>query len=277
MKSAVLVNFWKTIRRHLIRLRAIWAILLVSLLLSGCVNYDVGINFEGTHRGTIVQQIELEERLTNFSGAQVQEWLKSIERRARQLQGKSERLSERELRVTIPFSSGAELESKFNQFFNPIERKQQMPPKAAQALDLPTFDSKFHLEQGNFLLVERNYLSYDLDLRSLGVLSNDGKVLVSPGSLLDLRFSLESPWGARSVNRAIDMPRPETYEGGQQLVWTLQPGQVNHLEAVFWLPNPLGIGTVAIALLVLVGFYLKYKSFPWSVPPNVPPAVPEGQ
>lgn len=275
MKPAILVDLWKTIRRLLVRLRAIWAILLVSLLLSGCVNYDVGINFEGPHRGTIVQQIELEERLTNFSGAQVQEWLKSIERRARQLQGKTERLSERELIVTIPFSSGADLESKFDRFFNPIDRKQPTPPKAAEALDLPTFDSKFHLEQGNFLLVERNHLSYDLDLRSLGVLSNDGKVLVSPGSLLDLRFRLETPWGARSINRAIDMPRPETEDG--QLVWRLQPGQVNHIEAVFWLPSPLGIGTVAIVLLVLAGFYLKYKSFPWSAPPSAPPAVPEGQ
>jgi hypothetical protein len=275
MKPAIVVDFWKITRRLLLRLRAIWVILLVSLLLSGCVDYDVGINFAGVHRGTIVQQIELEERLTNFSGAQVQEWLESIERRARQLQGKTKRLSERELIVTIPFSSGAELESKFNRFFNPVERKQPKPPKAAEALDLPTFESKFHLDQGNFLLVERNHLSYDLDLRSLGVLSNDGKVLVSPGSLLDLRFRVEAPWGARNVNRAIDMPRPETEDG--QLVWRLQPGQINHLEAVFWLPSPLGIGTVAIVLLVLAGFYLKYQSLPWSAPPSAPPAVPEGQ
>jgi hypothetical protein len=129
------------------------------------------------------------------------------------------------------------------------------------------------LAQGNFFLVQRNKLSYDLDLRSLGVVSTKGNVIVSPSSLLDLQFSLETPWGARGVEKAANAIQPQVYENGHQLVWILQPGQVNHIEAVFWLPSPLGVGTLVIVLLVLGGFYLKYQSFPWTMAQVTPSAT----
>jgi hypothetical protein len=258
------------IRRILGRLRVFWVILLASMLLSGCVNYDVGVNFESQHQGQIVQHIKLGEQLTNFSNTQAQEWLRSIERRAKQLQGTTKRLANEEIIVTIPFQSGTELESKFNQFFNPAVKKSK-PTKTTETVDLPNFNSKFHLNQGNFILWQRNHLSYDLDLRSLGVLSSKGNVVVTPSSLLDLQFSLETPWGARSIEESANAIRPNVYDDGHQLVWMLKPGQINHLEAVFWLPSPLGIGTFVIVLFVLGGFYIKYKSFPWVV---TKPAMP---
>jgi hypothetical protein len=268
----VVVDLLQLIPRILVRLRVLWVILLASLLLSGCVNYEVGVNFEGEHKGKIVQHIQLGEQLTNFSNSQAQEWVKSIERRAQQLEGKTKRLSNQDIIVTIPFNSGAELESKFNQFFNPVVNKGSSS-KTVETVDLPKFDSKFHLHQGNFLFWQRNQLSYDLDLRSLGVLSANGNIIISPGSLLDLQFSLESPWGARSIEKADNAITPEVYDNGHQLVWTLKPGQLNHLEAVFWLPSPLGIGTFVILLLILGGFYWKYKSFPWTVTESVAPAA----
>ncbi len=110
------------------------------------------------------------------------------------------------------------------------------------------------------MLIERNRLRYDLDLRSLGVLSSDGNVLISPGSLISLEFRLKTPWGARSV--ASDKTIPQLRQEGGELIWQLVPGEVNHLEAVFWLPSPLGIGTLVIVFLVLLGTYLKYpRSF----------------
>ena len=263
MKPAV-VELLLFCRRILGRLRGLWVILLSSLLLSGCVQYDVGVNFEGQHRGAITQHIKLGEQLTSFSNEQATEWLRSIEQRARQLQGKTKRLSDEEIVVTIPFNNGQELASKFNQFFNPVEQKKSSS-QTTQAVDLPQLESKLLLDQGNFLLVQRDRLSYDLDLRSLGVLSSKGNVIVSPSSLLDLKFSLETPWGARSIEKAENAIHPEVYDDGHQLVWKLQPGQLNHIEAVFWLPSPLGVGTLAIALFILGGFYLKYKSFPWQV------------
>jgi hypothetical protein len=268
----VVVDLLQLIPRILVRLRVLWVILLASLLLSGCVNYEVGVNFEGEHKGKIVQHIQLGEQLTNFSNSQAQEWVKSIERRAQQLEGKTKRLSNQDIVVTIPFNSGAELESKFNQFFNPVV-KESSSSKTVETVDLPKFDSKFHLNQGNFLFWQRNQLSYDLDLRSLGVLSANGNIIISPGSLLDLQFSLETPWGARSIEKADNAITPEVYDDGHQLVWTLKPGQLNHLEAVFWLPSPLGIGTFVILLLILGGFYWKYKSFPWTVTESVAPAA----
>lgn len=271
MKAAV-VDLLPFIRRILGRLRVLWVILLASLLVSGCVKYDVGVNFESQHRGELVQHIKLGEQLTSFSNSQAQEWLKSIERRTRQLEGKAKRLSDEELVVTIPFASGTELASKFNQFFNPVVKKGSKS-KAVETANLPNFSSKFSLEQGNWFFLQRNKLIYDLDLRSLGVLSTNGDVIVSPSSLLDLQFSLNTPWGARSVEKAANAISPAVYDDGHKLVWTLIPGQLNHLEAVFWLPSPLGIGTFAIALLVLGGFYLKYKSFPGAVAQPVAPAA----
>ncbi len=95
-----------------------WVVLLASLLLSGCVNYDVGVNFDNSNHGELVQHIKLGERLTSFSGDYVYEWLNSIERRARKLEGKTKRISPEEIIVTIPFSNGQELQQKFNEFFN---------------------------------------------------------------------------------------------------------------------------------------------------------------
>lgn len=270
MKSAV-VNILSFCRLILWRLRVLWAILLSSLLLTGCVQYNLGVNFEGQHHGAIVQHIKLGEQLTSFSNEQAQEWLRSIEQRATQLQGETKRLSDEEIIVTIPFNNGTELESKFNQFFNPVAQKKS-PANAGDMVELTALNSKFHLTQGNLIFVQRNKLSYDLDLRSLGVLSANGNVIVSPSSLLDLQFSLETPWGARSVNTAGNAISPEVYNDGHQLVWKLQPGQLNHLEAVFWLPSPLGVGTLAIVLLILSGFYFKYKSFPWIMTKPVAPA-----
>lgn len=253
--------------------RLLWLVLVASLLLSGCVRYDVGINFDNPHRGEIVQHIKLGERLTSFSGDSAQEWLNSIERRTRQLQGKTKRLSNEEITVTIPFNNGAELEAKFNEFFNPVDKTEVVATNAVETL--PTIDSHLKLHQNNLLLLLRNRLSYDLDLRSLSLIATNGNVLVSPGSILDLEFSLNTPWGARSVdmNNAI---HPESSQNGRQLLWILKPGQLNHLEAVFWLPSPIGIGTVLIALLVAAGIYLRYNFMPDpTIIQRTQPAVPE--
>ncbi|MEP0808068.1 DUF3153 domain-containing protein [Coleofasciculus sp. FACHB-SPT9] len=254
------------------KMRVFWAMLLAVVLLSGCVQYDAGVRFENPNRGEIVQHIKLGEQLTALSSEQAQEWLDSLQRRARQLQGKTKRISNQEVVVTIPFASGAELEEKFNQFFNPPAKKGS---QATTDTDLPKINSHLSLRQGNFLFWIRNRLSYDLDLRSLGVLSTNGNVIVSPGSLFDLDFSLRTPWGARSVEKAENALNPVVSEKGHLLVWTLKPGEVNHVEAVFWLPSPLGIGTLMIILLVVAGFYLKYNRGKGSGVSSAPPSVPQ--
>jgi hypothetical protein len=238
----------------------LWLVLLTSLLLTGCVKYDVGLNFDNSNSGEFVQHIKLGERLTSFSGDSVYEWLNSIERRARQLEGKTQRVSQEEIIVTIPFSSGRELQEKFNEFFNSRTNQSSEAVQNKSDSELPKIESNVLLEQNYFLLLVRNRLIYDLDLRSLALIASKGNVLANAGSILDLEFSLKTPWGAKNIQLTETAIEPE--KNGNQLVWRLQPGQLNHIEAVFWLPSPLGIGALLITLFVWGGLYLRYNFMP---------------
>lgn len=239
-----------------------WRIVLISVLaifvLSGCVKYDVGINIESPSRGAIVQHVRLDDRLSSLSSSAAQAWLTNLEERTRRLHGKTRRLSSKELEVTIPFTTGDELQRKFNEFFNPKAKSRYVN---VRKLDLPPIASHLSVQQGNFLLLEHRRLVYDVDLRSLGVSAPDGDVLVNPSSLMDLEFRIQAPWGVSNVVRKNTLP---TRREGKQLVWVLQPGQLNHLEAAFWMPSPLGIGTVIVIAIVAAGVYFK----------NLQPAAP---
>jgi hypothetical protein len=231
------------------------------MFLTGCVRYEVGVNFENQHRGEIVQHIKLEQQLTTLSGSEGTKWLSSLEQRAAQLQGKTKHISPQEIVVSIPFGNGQELVEKFNQFFQ-SEAQSPSGAIAPENLDLVQLNSQMSVKQSNWLIVERNQLSLNVDLRALGVLSKQGNIIVSPGSLIDLEFVLNTPWGARSLGDGTTLT-PEIGQASDQLVWHLQPGQINIIEVVFWAPNFLGLGTIAIALLMLAGFYFKYRRLPW--------------
>ncbi|MEG3970540.1 DUF3153 domain-containing protein [Microcoleus sp. T2B6] len=231
-------------------------------LVTGCVQYDVGVNFESQTRGEIVQHIKLGERLTSFSSETVAEWLKSVERRVRLLDGKTKRLSPTEVLVRIPFNNGSELQDKFNQFYNPVAPTTQYRVSSPLETDLPKFESHLSVKQNNLLLVLRNRLSLELDLRSLSLLSSNGSLLLSPGGLLELDFSLNTPWGAESIETVAGALIPESSQQGKQLVWKIKPGEVNYLEAIFWIPSPVGIGALIIALFVAAGIALKYQILP---------------
>lgn len=253
--------------------RLLWSVLLASLLLSGCVQYEVGVNFAQPNSGEIVQHIKLGERLTSLSGDSIAAWLDSIESRTKKLQGKAKRISDQEVIVTIPFNNGAELVEKFNTFFHPTGNQNAVDP-TTQDSQLPQIDSRLSLNQNNLLLLVRNRLIYDLDLRSLELISTNSNLQITSNSLFEFQFSLNTPWGGRSVE-AENAAHAE--KQGQQLVWQLQPGQLNHIEAVFWLPNPLGIGTVLIVLFVAAGIYLRYKFMPDPTVMYAPPVAPEVQ
>jgi hypothetical protein len=245
--------------KSFVRVRFVCLVLLASLLLSGCVQYEAGVNFDNSNRGELVQHIKLAERLTSFSGDSVHEWLNSIERRARKQEGKVRRLSKSEIVVTIPFSNGEELQTKFNEFFNPnINQKTEV--KGTSDSELPKIESNLLLFQNNFLLLVRNRLIYDVDLRSLSLIASNGNVLANAGSILDLEFSLKTPWGAKIIQETESAIAPEKSQN--KLVWKLIPGQLNHIETVFWLPSPLGIGTLLIILFVGGGLYLRYTFMP---------------
>lgn len=252
-------------------LRSQWALflLLLAVVLSGCVNAELGINFRGQTGGEIVQRIKLADPLTTFNGATTQEWFDKIKHRTRQLQGEAKQVSAQEIAVTIPFNSGTDLEAKLNQFL--LEEFTSAPSTNANAQLEPLLQSHLAVTQQNFLLLLRHHLSFDLDLQSLGIQSLQGNLLLSPEALVKLEFSLSTPWGARSLSTGKDPLNTSPQQQIGPLVWTLQPGQLNHLEAVFWFPSPLGVGAVAIALFVAGGTYLKYGLF---APPPTSPSLP---
>ncbi|WP_071188613.1 DUF3153 domain-containing protein [Trichormus sp. NMC-1] len=231
-----------------------WVVISAAFMLSGCVQYDLGINYNNTNNGEIVQHIQLSEKLTSFSGDYIWEWLNSLERRARKLEGSAKRISPEELIVKIPFSNGRELQEKFSGFFN--YRSSQNPNQVPQDSEIPTIASNLLVEENNFLLLSRNRLIYDLDLRSLSALTSKRNVLAGSASVLNLDFSLQTPWGVKTIQKTEDAIQPE--KDGKQLIWKLKPGELNHIEVVFWLPNMLGIGALIIILFVWGGFYLRY-------------------
>ena len=234
-------------------------ILCMMTLLTGCVRYDVGVNFNTPHQGKIVQHIKVSEQLTSLSPSEARKWLNSIEKRSRALKGKVKRVDSQEVIVTIPFINGRELTEKFNQLFH--TDTDVNTAIASDKTDLVQLDSQIALEQSNLVFFERNHLNLSIDLRALDVLAHQGKITVTPGSLIDLQFQLNTPLAANSVSGADNL-EPKISTLGKGLVWQLKPGQINHIEAVFWLPSPLGIGAAVISLFTIFGYVIKYRRFP---------------
>lgn len=239
--------------KHRSMVRIFWPLyLILAIALTGCVKYDVGVNFQSQTYGQMVQRVQISDRLHDFSQVVAEQWLESLQERTRKLRGKTQRISERELLVTIPFYNGADLASKFNEFFNPTHPQTQPEDET-----LPQLTSELILAQNNFWVAIRNHLEMDVDLRSLAVLSSEGNVLVSPGSLFNLQFALTTPWSAKPITDPETSLTPISDPENHQLIWTLQAGEINHLEVIFWVPSPIGIGALIILAAVFGGITLK--------------------
>lgn len=225
----------------------------ITIALSGCVKYDTGVNFSSLNYGEIVQHIQLGKQLSSFSQTAVKTWVKSIEERTKQAEGQIERISDREFKVIIPFNNAQELVTKIDRYFNPTPVNTE---------DRSTFNAHMQIEQNNFLVAVRNHLTYDIDLRSFSIHSSDPKIAISSPRIVDLNFSLDSPWGVSDSGKPGNIAGVKTMQH-QQINWELKPGEINHLDAIFWLPNPLGIGAMLIILIASGGYYLKYRQLPW--------------
>lgn len=230
-------------------------LLLLPLFLSGCVHYDVGIHFNGLHRGEIVQHIELGQQLTNFSQADVEDWLGSLQQRSRALGGKTQRLSPQAVELTIPFANAEQLERKFNRFFSPTQGTATQPPS-----ELVRLDSQLSAEQNNFLLLQRTHLQLNIDLTALGTIKGENSMLVGASSLLDLEFRFQTPWGMEIITPEGKNIDALVKQNGTETIWYLQPGANNEIEVAFWLPEPLGWGAIAILILVYIGLVLNNRS-----------------
>jgi hypothetical protein len=248
------------------------------IFLSGCVRYDLELNFPNSNSGTILQHIRLGEQLTSFSQREGNAWFSILETRAKKLHGKTTKISPEEIVITIPFANGQDLVSKFNTFFadstitknvnkeevnneevNKEEVNNEEVNNEENKNELIELKAEMSIKQSNLLFVERNKLNISADLSSLGVVSEEGDVIFSSGDLIDLEIQFNFPWG---VKLSQNEPPSPTEESTSQFIWKLQPGQINQTTAIFWLPNYVGLGTLAISLFILLGFYVKYKQFP---------------
>lgn len=261
---------------------------LVALLLSGCFQYDLGITFDSQTHGQIVQQVRVSERAAALGGTALQDWLATAEGQVRRLGGQvqhSTRLSVGDagpeagastdpgigpgvkvetVRLVLPFGNGDQLVERFEQLFGAesfgaeSEAAAGLRPEGGPESTLnglKTAPSRLQLSQQNRFFAIRNHLICEIDLRSLPHQPTAAVPLLSSASdWLDLRFSLQTPWGIRQVS-----PDSLPVQGaGAKTFWMLTPGELNHVEVVFWVPSPLGLGGAAIAALVLLGYFLKY-------------------
>ena len=234
-------------------------VLCLTTLLTGCVDYQVGVNFDSPYSGEIVQQVKVSDKLSNLAPGETKRWLSSLESRSRKLDGRVEKLDDRDLLLTIPFGNSVELAEKFNRLFQTNIVPNATIPK--EQMELVELNSQASLKQNNLIFFERNHLDLAIDLRALTVLSQQDKIKIDLADLAELKFQLTSPGIVRSV-AGKDNLQPVENALKRGLVWQLYPGEVNHIEAVFWLPSPLGIGALAIAMLMILGYVAKYRRFP---------------
>lgn len=226
-------------------------VILLTLLLSGCADYQLGLNFYSETSGEIVQHLHLNDRLTTLTPIVADQWFAQLEAKAKRLQGSSQRLSLQELEVHIPFSSGADLEQKFNQLFQAVE----MPDGGDQG-PAPEIVAQVNLIQQSRWFLLRNHLQLELDLRPIGLLIAQGKSLVNVDGVFDLEFYLNTPWDLGKANIHGSVP---AQVHGNQVIWSLRPGQINYLEATFWVPSPVGMGSVVILVGTIVAIWFRQK------------------
>ena len=218
MLQSVLWKFFscKFLNRSIVRLTAIVGLVSCCALLTGCVDYNLAVQFESPNAGQLTHRIRLE----NYTSPTAQAFLQQVRQQTESVQGSWRSISPQESLVTIPFHTATELEQSFNRFF-------QTGGGNASASELPTVVSNLTIDQGNWLLFEHDRLTFDVDLRSFGL--QGAESFADPGTLFNLTMA---------VNDRI---------------WDLDSGRKNHIVTDLWMPMPLGWGTVAIGLLVGLG------------------------
>lgn len=221
-----------------------------ALGLSGCVQADLAIQINGQAGGEIRQHLDVPRPYSST--------LEQLQRQARQLGGTVKRPNGQSLDLRIPFDRPEDLSRKLNALLAPLPQ--------TQAPTLPIIPAQAEVRDQNLLLFIRGQFDYTVDLRSFGIASDEGAnpVVLSPGELIALSLSLETPWGARPVQSPTPakgniLVNPHLVKHGHTLTWSLEPGYINHLQAVFIYPSLLGWGALAIIGLMVLAWYWRYR------------------
>ena len=209
--------------RSIVRMSAIVGMVGCCALLTGCVDYDLAVRFDGPNAGRLTHRIHLK----NETNPTAQAFLRQVQQQTERVQGTFRSIAPKESLVTIPFHTAAELEQLFNRFF-------QTDRGNISASNLPTLVSKVTIDQGNWLLFEHDRLTFDVDLSSFGL--QGAESFADPSTLFNLTMAVNDR------------------------TWDLYAGQKNHIVTDLWMPMPLGWGTVAIGVLVILGLRKRATS-----------------
>lgn len=236
------------------------AIAVLALITTGCVDVDFDIRFTEANHGTLVQTLRFDEGWQVWGGATTRDWLDRWADRARAAGGRITDRSDRRLQVEIPFHNGRDLQARVRALGQPLTTEDPSTDGADRAtsqshradrrpddpIDRLAFPQTFELRQQNWLVAVRNQLHYEVDLRSLAAWGSDRLALVDPDSLLDWQVRLQAP------RIAPDSQHPGPPD---RRSWRLEPGQLNTIDAVFWVPSWLGMGSIAIVLFCAIGWW----------------------
>ncbi len=233
--------------------RSLGLLLGLALLLSGCLQSDLTLRFDHHRHGQLSQSIHLGPRGEALLQGALADWFQDLTERTQALGGNL-RSTPDGFEWVMPFTTAVDLMTRFQQTWTetPVDRPTSTP--VLQIPGLAAIPLSLEVSQRNWLLASRIHLIYDLDLQSLSPWLNPQTIGEGWGDSLTWR--LQVPWGWVALQPGS---LPATVIGPKQLLWSLQPGQSHHIDVVFWLPNPIGLGTLGIALLVLLGYFLRYR------------------
>ncbi|MEA5463176.1 DUF3153 domain-containing protein [Leptothoe sp. PORK10 BA2] len=218
-----------------VKLRAAIRLLMVLALalgLSGCVDYELGIQFDSQTHGVLVQTLHLDEGFVALNSEARQQWLQVFIQEAKTFSGKVTSLEDGTLQLRIDFNNGTDLVKKFNQLFAQDGLMTQVP-------GAPPLLAHMDLTQKNWGVALANQLQADIDLSALGADS-----AIGDGGALDR-------WRGLDLSFRID-------SFGDSHHWPLTPGQMNRIATTFWVPSPIGIGAVVITLLCGAGYGVRH-------------------
>ncbi|MDS3860864.1 DUF3153 domain-containing protein [Thermosynechococcaceae cyanobacterium BACA0444] len=236
----------------LIRWRLLGGLVILgfALGLSGCVQADLAIQIKGQAGGEIQQHLQVSRSARPF--------LEQLQQQARKLGGTSKHQNGQTLDLRIPFDRPEDLSRKLNALLAPLHQ--------TQAPTLPIIPAQAEVTDQNLLLFIRGQFDYTIDLRAFGIASGSSSdpIVLSPQELVALTISLETPWGARpgqaSVkDNSVTLINPHLEKHGHTLTWALEPGYINHLQAVFIYPSLLGWGALGIVGLLSLAWYWRYR------------------
>ncbi len=203
----------------------VFALLLLLMgLLGGCLRVDTELHFAGPGR------LQLSQTLISRSG-QLLPWQRRF---AAELENGGLQVSEGPGRQEIAGPVGPPQAV--------ADQLERMVAAAARLTGSDVPPPVLELRERNWLLGVAQRLRLELDLRPLAGRDD-----------LDLRLHLR-PLAARNVRLAV--PHAAGPEAGGTL-WTLEPGALNRLEAVAWRWSRVGLGGLAILLLLLLSLVLQ--------------------